>query len=51
MHRVALMSGLRERLGDRADHAGGLVAGEHPDAVQSGDFSHDRKSCNTRPTP
>ncbi len=51
MHRAALISGLRERLGDRADHAGGLVAGEHLDAAQSGDFSHDRKSCNARPTP
>lgn len=34
MHRAAPVSGLREHLGDRADHAGGLVAGEHANAAQ-----------------
>ena len=34
MDRAALVGGVREDLGDRADHAGGLVAGEHPDPAQ-----------------
>ena len=34
MHREALVSGIREYLGDRADHAGRLVAGEHENAAQ-----------------
>ena len=33
-HGAALVSGIRERLGDRAHHAGGLVAGEHAHAAQ-----------------
>ena len=32
---AALVGGLREHLGDRADHPGGLVAGEHPDPAQA----------------
>ena len=34
MHRAALVSGTGERLGDRAYHAGCLVAGEHAHAAQ-----------------
>ena len=33
--RAALVGGPREHLGDRADHAGRLVAGEHPHAAQA----------------
>lgn len=35
VHRAALVSGLREHLGDRADHAGGLVADDYEKAAQS----------------
>lgn len=38
MHRAAQVFGLREHLGDRADHVDGLVAGEHPDAAQPARF-------------
>ena len=34
VHGAALVFGAREDLGDRADHAGGLVAGEHANAAQ-----------------
>ena len=35
VHRAALVSGIREHLGDRADHAGGFVADDHENAAQS----------------
>ena len=35
VHRAALVSGIREHLGDRADHAGGLVADDYENAAQS----------------
>ena len=34
VHGAALVGGFREHLGDRADHAGGLVAREHAHAAQ-----------------
>ena len=34
MHGAALVFGVGENLGDRADHAGGFVAGEHAHAAQ-----------------
>ena len=38
VHGAALVFGLREHLGDRADHAGGLVAGERANAAQPARF-------------
>ena len=38
MHRAALVFGLGEDLGDRADHAGGLVVDDYADAAQAARF-------------